>query len=64
MKARIIYTIMKDALITESEAIFRLIIFFLFFLNDSRGDGSKSSSETLKTKNHMTFKGKKMLHPF
>lgn len=30
MKARIIYTVMKDVLITESEAIFRLII--LFFL--------------------------------
>lgn len=54
---------MKDALLTESEEIFRLITLFFFF-NGSRGDGSKLSSETLKTKNHMTFKWQMMLHPF
>lgn len=31
MKARIIYAVMKEVLITESETIFRLIILFLFF---------------------------------
>lgn len=36
----------------------------LIFLNGSRGDGSQLSTETLKTKTHMTFKWQKMLHPF
>lgn len=64
MKARIIYTIVKDVLVIGSEAIFRLITLFLLFLNGSRGDGSKLSSETLKTKNHMAFKWQMMLYPF
>lgn len=50
---------MKDAIISESEAIFRLIAYSYIFLNSSRGDGSKLSSEMLKPKNHVTSKRQK-----
>lgn len=50
---------MKDARIRESEAVFRLIAYSYIFLNGRRGDGSKLSSKTLKTKNQLTSKWQK-----